>query len=1077
MLGEWRITGFYGRPNRNERRASWALLRELASQYSYPWVCCGDFNAILTQDEKRGGNFYPTYLVQDFRDAVLQAGLSDVNMNGYKYTWDNARDDDDWVEAKLDRFLANDDWKRRFILVVVAKLLRKSGLILPGSVLEKLQFCSVRLGEWGDNLRKLYKQEIDDCKRVMSLLRGKRDAHSRESFRMAKSKFLDLLRRKESYWRQRAKEFWLKEGDQNTKFFHRKNTIRQRKNRIDRLKDDNGNWCDWSTGLEAMITDYFKNIFTSNADEVREAVFSMQADKSPGLDGFNPGFYQKYWTIIGDQVSNFCISCIRDREFPSELNDTAIVLIPKKEHVERMSDLRPIALCKVLYKIISKMIANRLKKYPEKCRVAYETLHYMRGKRRGRDGYAALKIDVSKAFDRLEWKFLTAMLMKLGFDTNFVEFLYLCVSSVSFKVLHQGMLTDAILPGRGLRQGDPLSPYLFILCMEGLSRLIHNRVAIGRLNGVAVEGPRANVHDETRQNICNILQVCEQDNLGSYLGLPTAIGRNKQEVFQFVKDKFWRRINSWKNKALSRAGKEILVKTVLQSLPNYVMNLFLLPKGICDDLQQIMARFWWGTKVDGSRSLHWLGWDRLACHKHFGGLSFKKIRQFNIAMLGRMGWHLYMNSNSLASRILKAKYYPNVSFLEAPIGNNPSYVWRSIRESQSLIRDGLLWRVGDGNDIAIWLDSWLPDVAFPMVTTTFDFNFRVYMVSNLITEGAWNIDLVNRVFNERDRKLILSIPLRRSSSIDLQFWKHDKRGAYSIAIRFSIDQIKTLFSHVPTTQVCPLCNVDCESVKHVLVECSFARHVWLASHLGWFSPSTHSFQDWLMRALALFNPNDSATLAYLCWSIWEERNSVVWKSAQPAANSCRLRGLRLKREWDDALVSIRAAIPPTADLPTPQEWKKPGPNWVKLNVDIATNVNSGWTGIGMVVRNEMGSFVACKISRMVGLFSPTIAEIMGVREALSWIKDNNWQNVIVESDNLQVVNVLNSMNVENFSMMGGIVSDCRSLINEISCEILFSHVFRSANGVAHALAQATRSFPNAMEWTLSPPEFVSLLLL
>ncbi|KAJ9153303.1 hypothetical protein P3X46_026756 [Hevea brasiliensis] len=209
-----------------------------------------------------------------------------------------------------------------------------------------------------------------------------------------------------------------------------------------------------------------------------------------------------------------------------------------------------------------------------------------------------------------------------------------------------------------------------------------------------------------------------------------------------------------------------------------------------------------------------------------------------------------MNSNSLA-RILKAKYYPNVSFLEAPIGNNPSYVWRSIRESQSLIRDGLLWRVGDGNDIAIWLDSWLPDVAFPMVTTTFDFNFGVYMVSDLITDGAWNIDLVNRVFNERDRKLILSIPLRRSSSIDLQFWKHDKRGSYSVSSAYKLQTQesdtavgnkkfwKKLWSipaapkirnflwravsgslptrsrlcsrHVPTTEVCPLCNVDCES--------------------------------------------------------------------------------------------------------------------------------------------------------------------------------------------------------------------------------------------------------------------------
>ncbi|KAF2297134.1 hypothetical protein GH714_017871 [Hevea brasiliensis] len=284
MLGEWRITGFYGRPNRNERRASWALLRELASQYSYPWVCCGDFNAILTQDEKRGGNFYPTYLVQDFRDAVLQAGLSDVNMNGYKYTWDNARDDDDWVEAKLDRFLANDDWKRRFALskaavldysssdhlpillqvriflprhslvyfvlrilgarrVVVAKLLRKSGRILPWVRFWRSYNFAVFVWVSGEII----------CGNFIS-------------------RRLTIVSGKESYWRQRAKEFWLKEGDQNTKFFHRKATIRQRKNRIDRLKDDNGNWCDWSTGLEAMITDYFKNIFTSNAGSSNDII-------------------------------------------------------------------------------------------------------------------------------------------------------------------------------------------------------------------------------------------------------------------------------------------------------------------------------------------------------------------------------------------------------------------------------------------------------------------------------------------------------------------------------------------------------------------------------------------------------------------------------------------------------------------------------------------------------------------------------------------------------------------------------------------------------------------------------------
>lgn len=234
-------------------------------------------------------------------------------------------------------------------------------------------------------------------------------------------------------------------------------------------------WCDWNSGLEEVITGYFRNIFTSQAgspraiidlvptiisdsqneelclpytrEEVRVAVFSMQAEKSPGLDGFNPGFYRKYWSIIGDQVADFCINCLHTGNFPQELNETALVLIPKKEQVEKVIDLRPIALCQVLYKIISKMVANRLKlilpeiisssqgafvpgrHIPENTVIAYETLHYMRGKRRGKDGYAALKIDVSKAYDRLEWSFMTAMLLKLGFSAVFVEFLLLCVST------------------------------------------------------------------------------------------------------------------------------------------------------------------------------------------------------------------------------------------------------------------------------------------------------------------------------------------------------------------------------------------------------------------------------------------------------------------------------------------------------------------------------------------------------------------------------------------------------------------------------------------------------------------------
>ncbi|KAJ9163052.1 hypothetical protein P3X46_022767 [Hevea brasiliensis] len=188
----------------------------------------------------------------------------------------------------------------------------------------------------------------------------------------------------------------------------------------------------------------------------------------------------------------------------------------------------------------------------------------------------------------------------------------------------------------------------------------------------------ANTSSAVHDSITNILHVVEHDNIGNYLGLPTIVGRNKKEVFQFVKDKVWHRLHSWSCRTLFRVGKEILLKTVLQALPNYVMNLFLLPKTLCEELQ----------RINHELCIHWLGWDRLCYHKSLGGLGFKKLHQFNLAMLGKMVWSLVVNPDSLAARLLKAKYYPESSFT-APLRSSPSYNWRSIHATQSLIRYGL----------------------------------------------------------------------------------------------------------------------------------------------------------------------------------------------------------------------------------------------------------------------------------------------------------------------------------------------------------------------------------------------------
>jgi hypothetical protein len=204
-----------------------------------------------------------------------------------------------------------------------------------------------------------------------------------------------------------------------------------------------------------------------------------------------------------------------------------------------------------------------------------------------------------------------------------------------------------------------------------------------------------NTQREFRNFLSSFEGVVSTTRFEKYLGLPALIGRSKCRAFAGIQGRVQAKLKGWKEKFLSQAGKEILIKAVAQAIPTYSMSVFQLPKKLCNDLNSMMSKFWWGQQTNESK-MTWMSWKRMGKAKEIGGMGFRELESFNLAMLAKQGWRLVHHQESLVARTFRDKYYRNGNFLEASLGSRPSYAWRSIFNARKLLKEGLVWRVGNG---------------------------------------------------------------------------------------------------------------------------------------------------------------------------------------------------------------------------------------------------------------------------------------------------------------------------------------------------------------------------------------------
>ncbi|XP_071938995.1 uncharacterized protein [Coffea arabica] len=943
-------------------------------------------------------------------------------------------------------------------------------------VKEKIKNCRVELLKWSSCKKGNSFEKIKWCKKQIEDIKASTSDDKRQQVQEMKKQLKVAYNEEEAFWNQKSRISWLKEGDKNTQFFHATVKGRRKRNRLHKLRKACGDWTANEEELGREVANYYGDLFKSTAageldeilegipititeqmnkdltkkvdeNEIKNAFFSMDPNKAPGSDGMSPLFFQKFWSLIKKDLVNAIQGFFHNGVILKAINHTVISLIPKVECPTVINQYRPISLCQVVYKALAKILVNRLKPYLSRCIsksqsafvpgrqildnviLSHELMHFLKNKRHGRMGYMAVKLDMSKAYDRVEWRFLKVIMVKMGFCSTWINWIISCISSVTYSFNINGEHKELITPSRGIRQGDPLSPYLFLLCSEGLSSLLQKAKLGKELTGVKISrgapvithlffaddslvfckaskqeaeklimilkeyeeatGQLINLEKssvffskntmpDVREEVCQALGSIKQVEQGKYLGLPMIITKSKSQVFGFIRNSIDKKLQGWKNKLLSQAGKEIMLKAVAMAMPTYTMSCFRLNSKLCREISSKMADYWWGD-TDGKKKLHWISWKKMTQKKSKGGMGFKDLQLFNEALLAK----------------------------------------QSLADIRKDMQAGIRRKIGNGKGTRIWWDNWIPDRPEGRPTSVQPQGCQLEYVSELIRNNRWNRVLVFKTFNPQDVERILSIPLSMTGIEDSYWWKHSQNGQYSVqsgyktwmkekeaersrkreeagtsyegtnpriwntlwqqnvSQKMKVFVWKCLHNGIPVREtiytrtrqgnpICTGCGEKEETIEHMLFQCNKVLVIWKLAPVQWdgIAHLSDCFTKWwlaIQEAQGSRGVEDQVNLTInILWQIWKARNDREFNHKEKEHSKVIEKALKEWIEFEEANKG-KDSRKSTQETEL-QQWNDQDQNeshaGLILKIHTSTDKRQAAVGIGISATDNMGRLQA-----------------------------------------------------------------------------------------------------------------------
>ncbi|XP_021751223.1 uncharacterized protein LOC110716880 [Chenopodium quinoa] len=1136
---KWRVVGVYGWPESVNKNKTWFLMKSLRHECPDRVIYFGDFNEILSDDEKLGGVQRNEGCMDGFREAIDSIGVRDLLYKGNKFTWQRGLSIKTLIQERLDRFLASNSWCNLFPAHEVIHLPIRPQRSDHAPILLK-----AGLREENRRKKRLFRFEAmwlsnPECEKVL------KEAWENAITGNCRKKSITSIYLKSRIGMLELGIMSSVMGIKIPPISITKQVLEGQKNTIVGIEDQRGSWVKDEQGIQKVVTDYFSHLFTSEGvancqealegvrvavtagmndelckeptfEEIKTTLFEMHPNKSPGVDGMHALFYQKFWHIVKNDIVSFVINWWHGFVDISKVSKTCIVLIPKCHDLKKITEYRPISLCNVLYKIVSKFLANRLKpllqqlispqqsafvpgrQITDNALIAFEVFHAMKRKREERHGTIALKLDMMKAYDRVEWGFIEQTMIKLGFDISFIQRILNCLSCYSFKFKMNGELVGDVKPQRGLRQGDPISPYLFLLVADAFSCLLSKAVFDNVIHGVKIcngapcishlyfaddsilfarstdveckeiahilnvyesaLGQKINlqkseaifgrnVPEPQKQAICNLLGVKQVNRHEKYLGILTVIGKSKKAIFANLKDRIWKKLQGWKEKLLSRAGKEILIKAVAQEIPTYLMGIFKIPDSLLEEIHGILARFLWGNGTQ--KKIHRKRWEDLCLPKAKGGMGFRDLKVFNQALLAKQCWRLLHGKNTLVYKVLKARYFKTTEFLDSYRGFCPSYTWRGIWGAKALLKEGLLWRVGDGSSIRAWRGSWVPCNG---MTVTIDpprngLHDGDLRVAALIDEErrCWQEEELALHFRQEDIKKILSIPLLQDAGQDMIFWSLTTNRAYSVKLGYWVGMLgrattssviredlwrciwkmngppklrhflwracnNTLVvggelqrRHISTSRICQRCNDEEESLQYALFFCNSVSEIW--EQCSFWRDAQHrvggNFVETFTNMRDLLPSQELCVFSTLAWAAWTSRNKSVFEETTHNPQQLAVQLVNYVHSYQQYPKRV-SSVKQKQSSRSRNSWKKLREGVTKINVDAAI-LHNGEVGVGVVARDYRGEILFTGARRYKGRWEVKIVEATGMQYGIELAIRLVYEKIWLESDALGIV--------------------------------------------------------------------------